>query len=539
MDSFIEEKKTRLNGLPPAASDARQNTRSWPRVQRWLLAACILLSVICLSHLTLNNHANPSAQHSPRLRPCPLSPPTSNPLPANRKRLNALLSEKFGGKPLTFALPTSARTHRDDSDMENSGWRTSSNVMYILGRFGISDAVVIVDRKDDTELNVSMFLPEQTERQMIFEGGFADPAVLAREFNVQRVGRIADVPTFLGNRTVLTLWRDELTATLGKEAEKVDMVESEELREAFEEARFVKNEAELEHIAYAGRVAAWVHREVEKEIRHGRHVNEITLASLFTHLSATCSSRLQAYPPIVGAGTHASVLHYRTGENETAGYNPITSHPKPTFVLIDAAGEYRGYASDLTRTYARHGRWSKEMKVVYGIVENAQNEAWETYGEGVELEEVNRVAFRSLLTGLSKHGFFKPEFSVDELLEAGALYVFMPHGLGHPVGLDVHDPTPSKYLNSRASTLTAPPAFVTLKSPQANYLIPRGHVMTIEPGIYFIPALWEVLKAQGEAGLGRFVEWEVVEGFRGVGGVRIEDVVMVDGEGRRRVVTRV
>ncbi|KND02590.1 uncharacterized protein SPPG_03047 [Spizellomyces punctatus DAOM BR117] len=477
---------------------------------------------------------------------CPLNPPPpTTRFIENRARLHHVLGvavPSYGDSNATLiAIPTGSRPGRDNSDMEMVAWRPSGNVMYIMGEFSVSDALLVLEANaDKSDLEVTVFFPNQTQRELVFSGGFPDDTILRNEFGVLRAKKMSEFASYVRNRTVITTSKHGVARALGRVPEGTSIVESEELKGALQEARFVKSQDELEAIAYASRVARWVHGEMEKSIRNSKHLNEITLASLFAHLSSLCGSRLQAYSPIVGAGRHASILHYRTGENETTGYASIDS---PNFVLIDAAGEYQGYASDMTRTYPRRGKWSKKMTLVHAIVEKTQRKAIETYELGVELAEINKVATRTLLKELVQHRFFKEGVDIEELVNERADYIFMPHGLGHPVGLDVHDPTPQVHRLMTASSLVSGgypaslPWFVTLSDPPANYKIFPGHVMTIEPGVYFIPELWKQIKQDTE-GIGRFVNWDRVEEFVDVGGVRIEDVVMIDRHGKKRIVTR-
>ncbi|KAJ3147748.1 hypothetical protein HDU89_005107 [Geranomyces variabilis] len=390
--------------------------------------------------------------------------------------------------------------------MEVGGWRTSSNVLYLLGgEFTISDAVILLegsgDGANESSLDVTLFLPNQTERETIFMGGFPKPEVLRAEFGLKEVKQMAEFESHVKGKQVLTTSKDELAKAIKKNLDLVE--ESDELQQVFIQARF-----------------------------HGRHVNELTLASLFEHLSTVCGARLQAYPAIVGAGGHAAVLHYRTGENVTAGYAPIDSS---TLVLVDAAGEYGGYASDLTRTWARGGKWTKKTKALHAVVMKAQQAAIDAFEEGVETSVVIEAAYRSLLNSLIHMRFIVEGHSVDELLEAGVLYVFMPHGLGHPVGLDVHDPVPSKY--EVAKMAKAIPSFVTQVAPPTNFKIYRGYAATLEPGLYLIPGLLAQIRSETE-GLGRFINWDVVDNFADVGGVRHEDVVIINHSGKKVIITR-
>ncbi|KAJ3167744.1 hypothetical protein HDU88_002191 [Geranomyces variabilis] len=500
-----------------------------PRTVR--IAAALLAVASALAFFVAFPHVPHTPDH------CPLSkPPSHGPLyPENRARYQSIFAESFPRSDALVALATSSRSERLESDMEVAGWRTSSNVLYLLGgEFTISDAVILLEGSgggaDESSLEVTLFLPNQTERETIFMGGFPKSEVLRAEFGLKEVKQMAEFETYVQGKQVLTTSKDELAKAIKEDLDSVE--ESSALQQVFIQARFVKSKRELAQLTYASHVASWAHSMIERHIKHARHVNELTLASLFEHLSTVCGARLQAYPAIVGAGGHAAVLHYRTGENVTAGYAPIDSG---TLVLVDAAGEYGGYASDLTRTWARGGKWTKKTKALHAAVMKAQQAAIDAFEEGVEASVVIEAAYRSLLNSLIHMRFFVEGHSVDELLEAGVLYVFMPHGLGHPVGLDVHDPVPSKY--EIVKTARAIPSFVTQVAPPTNFIIYRGYAATLEPGLYLIPGLLAQIRSE-TLGVGRFINWDVVDKYADVGGVRHEDVVIINHSGKKVIITR-
>ncbi|KAI8593692.1 peptidase M24, structural domain-containing protein [Geranomyces variabilis] len=497
-----------------------------PRTLR--IAAALLAVASALAFFTWFPHIPHTPDH------CPLSrPPSHGPLyPENRARYQSIFAESFPRSDALVALATSSRSGRLESDMEVGGWRTSSNVLYLLGgEFTISDAVILLEGSGGgANLDVTLFLPNQTERETIFMGGFPKPEVLRAEFGLKDVKQMAEFESYVKGKQVLTTSKDELAKAIKEDLDSVE--ESSELQQVFIQARFVKSKRELAQLTYASHVAGWAHSMTERHVEHGRHVNELTLASLFEHLSTVCGARLQAYPAIVGAGRHAAILHYRTGENVTAGYAPIESG---TLVLVDAAGEYGGYASDLTRTWARGGKWTRKTKALHAAVMKAQQAAIDAFEEGVETSVVIEAAYRSLLNSLIHMRFFVEGHSVDELLEAEVLYVFMPHGLGHPVGLDVHDPVPSKYEITKMAR--AIPSFVTQVAPPTNFKIYRGYAATIEPGVYLIPGLLAQIRSDPE-GLGRFINWDVVDKYADVGGVRHEDVVIINHSGKKVIITR-
>ena len=114
---------------------------------------------------------------------------------------------------------------------------------------------------------------------------------------------------------------------------------------------------------------------------------------------------------------------------------------------MDASPEYKGYASDVTRTYTKSRIWTKEMRLVYRIVQETQSAAIEAFASGSRWAHVDRAALEKLTERLIEHGFLFG--NKTEMIQERAAYAFMLRGLGHPVGLDVHNPLPTRYARDR------------------------------------------------------------------------------------------
>jgi Xaa-Pro aminopeptidase len=217
-----------------------------------------------------------------------------------------------------------------------------------------------------------------------------------------------------------------------------------------------------------------------------------------------------AYDTIVASGPNAAVLHCAPTHREFAAGEPV---------LIDAGGEYRGYASDVTRTYAVGGRFPAAMRAIYELVHEAQRAALGQCSPAVEWRDVHLAAAVAIAGGLCDLGFLRGE--PESLVESGASQLFFPHGVGHLVGLGVRDaPEP---LPERKDQ---PPPFPNLRIDLP--LEPRM-VVTVEPGVYFVPAL---LNDPDRRRIHRDeVAWDRVDEMLGVGGVRIEDNVLITDTG--------
>ena len=245
--------------------------------------------------------------------------------------------------------------------------------------------------------------------------------------------------------------------------------------------RLCKSRAEISAMRRAARIAAAAHRRAMRASRAGlmEYQLEAELLSEFMHQGA----RFPAYPPIVGGGGNACVLHY------TANAQPLIDGD---LVLIDAGCEYEYYASDITRTFPVNGCFSQPQRDLYELVLAAQQAAIAKVQPGNHWNEPHDAAVRTLTRGLVKLGLLKG--TVPKLMRDGAYKHFYMHRTGHWLGMDVHD-------------------VGDYKLDDQWRLLEPGMVLTVEPGLY-IPA--------GSTGVAK--KWWNI-------GIRIEDDVLVTRDG--------
>jgi Xaa-Pro aminopeptidase len=346
-----------------------------------------------------------------------------------------------------FIIAAALRPVRVNTDTDYPGYRQESNIIYLLGINNISPSLLHV--KWNGTLVLTLLIPEMSQRDRIFGGDLLDKESLKRIYDLDDV---VDISTVLNltekDQFVQTISPiQDINVTLGpKLLEKLDsknvtFVYNSEIVEAFYHSRFTKSLKEIQMIGYATKIAKWAHQRLAQIISLSERVSEMDLVARFNHYTLKCGGRLSAYNPIIGFGIDSATLHFRTGENETRGYQNVS--PKSNFILIDAAPEYKGYASDITRTiYPMH---SARHALIYDIVFDCQQAAISNFRIGRLWTDVEERAYKSLTTSLLQHQFFLQNYSVAELLLEKAYTAFMPHGLGHPVGLDVHDPVPKNF----------------------------------------------------------------------------------------------
>jgi Xaa-Pro aminopeptidase len=188
-----------------------------------------------------------------------------------------------------------------------------------------------------------------------------------------------------------------------------------------------------------------------------------------------------------------------------------------------------GYASDITRSIPVSGRFTTRQREIYEIVLSGQQKAIRAIRPGVRYRDIHLATARTMALGLKELGLMKG--NIDEAVAAGAHALFFPHGLGHMLGLDVHDmESLGEDFVGYDSTIERSDQFGLAYLRLARKLQP-GFVLTVEPGIYFIPALIDQWKAQKKSA--SFINYARVETYRNFSGIRIEDNVLVTKEGSR------
>ncbi|KAG0033730.1 hypothetical protein BGZ81_007488 [Podila clonocystis] len=314
-------------------------------------------------------------------------------------------------------------------------------------------------------------------------------------------------------------------------------VEENTLLEALILARVNKTPVEISLSREATRITSDAHRLVMKSARAGMY--EYQLEALFRYECARQGAKAQAYLPIVGAATNAAYLHYTRNSAQIKDGD---------LVLIDAACEADCYGSDVTRTFPVNGRFTSEQADIYNLVLKMQNAVISRMCQGVEWSEMALLSQKIGVLGLKQLGILKGDDT--DLIESNIIKSVFPHGLGHLLGLNVHDdglglvvqkPIKSKrlasveFLGVSADDSIAPPSTRRAAAMGAStYAVPStklepGMLLTVEPGIYFNPAQIDI--ALNTPYLAQYLNESVLKRYMSVGGVRIEDVVLIRPDG--------
>lgn len=199
-------------------------------------------------------------------------------------------------------------------------------------------------------------------------------------------------------------------------------------------------------------------------------------------------------------------------------------------LLCDAGAEsVEGYCSDHTRTYPVGGRFTPRQRAMYEIVLAAHDRVARIVKPGMMYTEVHEAAYETLAEGLIAEGLLKG--TAADAVASGALTMFMPHGLGHGLGMDVHDCEAMGERSFDFASIARRAAESATCIYRAAWRLRPGTVLTDEPGLYFIPALIDKCRAEGRyAGI---VDYDALEAYRDFGGIRIEDDLLVTDEGCR------
>jgi Xaa-Pro aminopeptidase len=281
------------------------------------------------------------------------------------------------------------------------------------------------------------------------------------------------------------------------------------------EQRSVKTLQEISEIEKALAVTHEMHMRAMKMTKPG--VCECEVAGVMENVAYVHGGCRMAYPPIFSV--EGEILHNQSHANRM----------KPGELAVNDAGAEspRLYASDITRTLPVSGRFSNRQKEIYGVVLNTQEAAIQAMRPGIEFKKIHLLACRVMTEGLQRIGLMKGDGEAS--VAAGAHALFFPHGLGHMLGLDVHDMEGLGENHVGYGEHISRSNQFGMSSLRLARALEPGFVVTVEPGIYFISDLIDRWRAEKK--FEAFINYEKSESYKGFGGIRIEDDVLVTENG--------
>lgn len=289
-----------------------------------------------------------------------------------------------------------------------------------------------------------------------------------------------------------------------------------ELIKAVVSLRSVKEPCEIDEITKACNIGYEMHTAAMRHCKPG--VKEQYIAGLIEGIAASYGSMV-SFPVIMSQ--NGETLHNHD-------HSQVLQEGR--LMLTDAGAEtVMNYCSDFTRTIPVGGKFTARQKDVYNIVLACNNKAIELARPGVTYQSVHLDVCRVLAQGLKDLGLMKG--NVDEAVAAGAHALFMPHGLGHMMGIDVHDMEDLGQIYVGYDDEVRPIKQFGTSSLRMGRRLQEGFVITDEPGCYFIPALIDQWKQQGMHK--DFLVYDKIETYKDFGGIRLEDDLLITSEGSR------
>lgn len=412
-----------------------------------------------------------------------------------RKKLLETIEE---GVILLFA--SSTKTRSNDTEYP---YRQNSDFYYMCG-FEEPNSILIL-LKTVEETRTILFVEERSAEGALWNGTCLGVDAAREKFCIDEVHDILAysglIKEILREHTVLYIDFLDDSASL-----KLAQQSAKELRETrgvkrtirtihdatylIRSMRLIKSPEEIDAIKQAIKITASAHHEAMKQCRSG--MKEFELQAYMNYVFLSNGAHSEAYGAIVAGGNNANTLHYIDNRNTLR---------EGDLVLIDAACEWELYASDITRTFPVNGKFTCAQRDVYEKVLEVQLHVIEAMKPGIKRDWLQKYSEELLCQALIDLGILVGEFNA--LLESKAHKKYAPHGIGHWMGLDVHDPLP--YVDDAGESL----------------VFQSGMVMTIEPGIY--------IRADDES---------VEEKYRGIG-IRIEDDVLITDEGCENLSTMI
>lgn len=438
----------------------------------------------------------------------------------NRKRLLSELNQvdSLRNKVSAVILKGGVSTTRYCSDHEPL-FRQES---YFHWTFGVSEpdyfGVMLIPSGKSI-----LFAPKLPADYAIWMGKLETQDEIKNRYEVDSVvwsNALADTLKEAKVETLLTL--KGVNSDSGKESKEATFdgignfhIDNHTLYPIITELRVIKTDLELELLRYVNKVSSDAHIEVMKRAKPGMY--EYQLESIFQHhCYYTGGARFMSYTCICASGCNGATLHYGH-----AGAPNDRLIKASDMCLFDMGCEYHCYASDITCSFPASGVFSQQQTIIYNAVLGSSRAVLASAKPGVEWPRMHELADRIHLERLKSAGLLQGD--IEDMMTARLGAIFMPHGLGHLMGIDTHDV--GGYLAGTPERSSLP----GLKSLRTARILRENMVLTVEPGIYFIDCLLD--KAINDPILSKFLVIDELNKYRNFGGVRIEDNIIVTATG--------
>jgi Xaa-Pro aminopeptidase len=404
-------------------------------------------------------------------------------------------------------------------------FRQDSTFLYYFG-LDISGLVAVIDLDNNKEI---IFGNELSIDDIIWTGPQPGLQELAQAVGVQKSGPVTQLVILLQQAQksgqsiqLLPPYRPEnkikLSDWLNTTLPGIEQFISVPFIKAVISQREIKEAIELEEMHKACSISADMHLAVIQNAKPG--MKEYELAAMAESIAMSHWGRV-SYPTILSVNGQVLHNHYHGNTIQDA-----------QMILCDAGAETnRHYAGDLTRTTPSGKRFTGKQEELYTIVLDAMDHAVSLLKPGITFREVHTQACIRLLSGLKQVGLVKGD--PEEAVANDAHTLFFQCGLGHMIGLDVHDMEDLGEEYVGYSDILKKGTSFGWKSLRLGKTLQAGFTLTVEPGIYIIPELIDKWKAVNK--LGDFINYELLEDYRHFGGIRIEDNYVINGTGSEKL----
>ncbi len=430
-------------------------------------------------------------------------------------RRNLLMKSMGSGRILLLGNDYVGMNYQDNA----YPFRQDSTFLYYIG----IDQPGLIALIDADKGRSYLFGTELTIDDIIWTGKVPSLHELADASGMERVKSRVDIIKYIDAEVhYLPPYRDDhvvlLSKLTGRKNRKITKRVSHKLIRAVYKQREIKSQEELVQMDIASKLSHQMHLNVMKAARTG--MKEYDLVSIAAQ-AAWSHNVSFSYPPILT--TNGQVLHNHEYGNELQDTGMI---------LYDGGCEAPShYAGDITRTFPVSKAFSAQQKSIYDIVHAAYDKAVAMSQPGTNNIDVHIGASKVIASGLKDLGIMKGD--IEEAVEAGAHTMFFPHGLGHMIGLDVHDMENLGEENIGYSKSVKRRQEFGFRSLRLGKSLKEGFCITIEPGIYFIPDLID--KRRKEKMYKDFINYKELERWQDLGGIRLEDDYAINGGGAQKL----
>lgn len=411
------------------------------------------------------------------------------------------------------ALLWSGRSTPRNFPANTHPFRPSSHFLYFAG-LPLENAVVHL-----ADGQLTLFMDEATPAQALWHGPSPSRNELATKIGADDARPLADLQQFAGDQVATLKVQDGITATqqeqilnrsipVAKQSQKQDLL----LLQAIVQLRSHHDDHALGEMRRAAQVSVDAHKAGMAATAPGLTEAQVRAAMEQVIMAHGMTCAYNSIVTVHGEVLHNNHYHHTLGETE--------------LILADVGAETAtGWASDITRTWPVSGKFSSTQRDIYDVVLAAHDACIEAAKPGAEYRDLHLLACHTLATGLVDLGILLGQ--PDDLVDQDAHALFFPHGVGHLLGLDVHDMEDlgdlAGYAPGRQRSGRFGLGFLRLDRP-----LQTGMVVTIEPGFYQVPG---ILNDKGNCDrYAKLVNWDRLHQFSDVRGIRIEDDVLITDE---------